>query len=436
MKKYFILAAVAATFTACSFDKDLGESSSSSSLPQVERVPLKIGAITGEATVNASRRSASTNLQDAAAATQTATTNSSGMGLYILKSGTKYTQTDASNYEQLNLASTSLTLNTPTGTTYTKYENSTTSFYYPDDKSQGVDIYLYSPHSASAPSGADASNTIDNTLSITTATDQTYDKDYYANDFLWGAIGENVSTTNGGSSSPINATKYKAATGGTTTAGYVTTSGEVIVPMYHMGSKIIIKVVNGTGMTMDKLKGAKVDFGVDFLTGTLKISDGTITKTGADIANTADTDLQYITMGKLGYSDASTTITSTTNNDGREGVEWTDTNSDNIIQNGEVSAYYCAGVIIPQKVRHSKGDGTDPDKTALPLIKITIDNTTTVYAYSPTADITFAPKKKYTFTITVNAAGIAVTTNVTDWDDQTTTLPGTTPGSGDANLTD
>lgn len=423
MKKYLILAAAAATFTACSFDRDLEFEDDGPNI-------IMVGATTGDVTVSTSTRSSTTTLQDAQAASMTE--NTAGMGLYILKDNYLFTQTDAANYQHFNTKSTSLTVNNPAAN-YTKI--GTPTYYYPDQKGQGIDVYVYSPYSGSAPTCADNTHGIDQTFAISTSTAQTYDADYYANDFLWGAVGEHVTTTNGGAAYPINATNYKLAKGGTATSGFVTGTGEIIVPMVHLGSKIIIKVVAGLGMSIDKLKGATVDFNVDYLNGTLKISDGTVATSGSATSS-------YINMGKLGYSAASTAIAAG-NATGSNGVLWNsatdDADDSGTMDDTEVKAYLCSGVILPQTVRIDDGA---PTPTPVPLIKITLSDTQTVYAYTPVSVPTFAKKTKYTFTITVNATALAVTTTVNDWADGTSSLPDPdgsggsdySPGDGNAEL--
>lgn len=394
MKKYFILAAAAAMFAACSNDNDPSQGET-----QNERTPLKVGTVTGSTTM----RSPSTGLQDDAVAYDKTT-----IGLYILQQGT--TASQSVDYEKFNLQSSSLTQNSP-ASKYTLFNYG--SLYYPDSKTQGIDIYAYAPYSASAPA-----SDITTALTLTTPTTQTYDDDFYAADFLWGCVGAGTASdaqtliTGAYTSSPaVSATisAEKAADAKTaSTAGYYNDGASnftdnVIVPMIHLGSKIIIKV-KPSGMAASSLEGATVTFKVADKDATLNLSTGALTP---GTANAGD-----ITMGKLGYSDASTVIAASSG----------DTNGTNgVIGDGtNVTGYTCAGVILPQTIAASSE-----------LIKITLG--TTDYVYKPSAAITFASAKKYTFEISVTASGLKVTTTVADWTDGTSALPddsGSSAGNG------
>lgn len=396
MKKYFILAAAAAMFAACSNDNDPAQGET-----QNERTPLKVGTVTGSTTM----RSPSTGLQDDAVAYDKTT-----IGLYILQQGT--TASQSVDYEKFNLQSSSLTQNSP-ASKYTLF-NYGSSLYYPDSKTQGIDIYAYAPYSASAPA-----TDITTALTLTTPTTQTYDDDFYAADFLWGCVGAGTASdaqtliTGAYTSSPaVSATisAEKAADAKTaSTAGYYNDGASnftdnVIVPMIHLGSKIIIKV-KPSGMAASSLEGATVTFKVADKDATLNLSTGALTP---GTANADD-----ITMGKLGYSDASTKIAVADGDaNGTKGIIGDGSSS--------VEGYTCAGVILPQTITASSE-----------LIKITLG--TTDYVYKPSAAITFASAKKYTFEISVTASGLKVTTTVADWTDGTSALPddsGSSAGNG------
>ena len=395
MKKYFILAAAAAMFAACSNDNDPAQGET-----QNERTPLKVGTVTGSTTM----RSPSTGLQDDAVAYDKTT-----IGLYILQEGK--TSSQSVDYEKFNLQSSSLTQNSP-ASKYTLFNYS--SLYYPDSKTQGIDIYAYAPYSASAPA-----TDITTALTLTTPTTQTYDDDFYAADFLWGCVGAGTASdaqtliTGAYTSSPaVSATisAEKAADAKTaSTAGYYNDGASnftdnVIVPMIHLGSKIIIKV-KPSGMAASSLEGATVTFKVADKDATLNLSTGALTP---GTANADD-----ITMGKLGYSGASTKIAVADGDaNGTKGIIGDGSSS--------VEGYTCAGVILPQTITASSE-----------LIKITLG--TTDYVYKPSAAITFASAKKYTFEILVTASGLKVTTTVADWTDGTSSLPddsGSSAGNG------
>lgn len=400
MKKYFILAAAAAVFAACSNSDDELQTNG-----QEGRMPLSIGTVTGTATM----RSASSGLQDDAIKTQ--------IGLYILQQGETTKQTV--DYEKFNLRSSTLTADDP-ASKYTLF-NFSSSLYYPDNKEQGIDIYAYAPYSGSAPD--DTKNISSDLLTLTTPTIQTYDDDFYAADFLWGAVGAGVGNdakskiegvyTAISKTATVNAIISAKQAKDATTAqkdGYYssgsTYTDKVVVPMIHLGSKIIIKVVPD-GMGADKLKGATVEFKAN-KSATLNLTTGEVS-----VPTTADN----INMGKLGYSDASTEIPVTDGDaNGTKGVMGDGSST--------VSGYTCTGVILPQTTTASAE-----------LIKITIGTSpnTTDYVYKPSSAITFASSKKYTFEIKVTASGLKVTSTVADWSDDTNSLPddsGNSEGKG------
>ena len=415
MKKYFILAAAAVMIAACSNDRVLDYDGYDSNGP----VPLKVGAVYGDIAQSVATRSSTLTLQDKAAVAQSGA-NTGGMGLYIMKQGTstdpKYD--DSSNpttantskdvdYDHFNQATTALTVNSPS-TTDKKYTSMTfgSTFYYPDDKGQGLDLYAYSPYSASAPDCSAYDKGIDQTFTITTGTDQKYDADYYANDFLWGCVG--AGTTNAaqtragsGSNATINATQHKSAKT-TSTAGFVQSSQEIIVPMVHIGSKIIVKVKVDESLALSKLEGATVTFYTDKQSGELKIQDGSVT-------STTGTSHTGIAIGRLGYADASNKVTvPDTDGDGNTDPD-TDGNCGIITDATDPTkyeGYACAGVILPQTV----------DVSSNSLIEISLPTSpATVYSWKPSANPEFKEGKKYVYVITVKASSISVTTTVADW---------------------
>ena len=403
MKKYFILAAAVAMFTACTNNDDITQQSPTEN----ERIPLTIGASFGEALPPIITRAPSTGLQGSKA--------SNPIGLYILKGTTTTTQTDAANYEHFNLTSSGLNNDSP-ASGYMGISTGT-SLYYPDNKSQGVSIYAYSPYNASAPNNTKDIST--DFYSISTATDQKYDAGYLSSDYLWGRQGEVVDATN----NIISAAKWQDAK--TAAASLGSASGQlsnpvaayygvkaapsatVYVPMKHLCSKIIVKVQvdNTSGMDITKLKGAVVKFYTDKQSADLKLTDGSLNS----LSGTAHTAIE---IGKLGYS-AGSTLISTGDATGSNGVLWNsstdDANSNSTMDDSEVQAYLCSGVIFPQTV----------NATSNSLIEIQLDGTSTTYAWSPAASVTFNAEKKYEYTLTVKATGISITTSVTDWGTET-----------------
>ena len=415
MKKYFILAAAAAMFAACSNNEDLAQGET-----PTERIPLTIGTTSLTGSANGTMRSSTIDLQD------DAITSYTSMGLYIMQEGKTSKQSVA--YEWFNLQSSSLTASTP-ATGFTKFVFSDTK-YYPDTKSQGLDIYAYAPYNASAPNNTN--DIASDELTLETPTTQTYDADFYEADFLWGCVGAGTSSTAqtnitdvytaASATATVNASitaenaqaaknSAKAGYYSNTTASPAVYTQNVVVPMIHLGSKIIIKVKTDESMSIDKIKGATVTFLVPDKDATLNLSTGDLTPGTANNAT--------VTMGVLGYSAASTPITAG-NATGSNGVLWdstNDTNSDGNMDDDEVQAYLCSGVILPQTAAASTK-----------LIGITLSDGLTQYAYAPTAAITFVGSKKYTFDITVKASGINVTTTVADW------TAGTAIPAGEATL--
>ena len=413
MKQLFTLAAAAAMFTACSINGGLDQTP-----PTAEHVPLSIGAIYGEIPSAPLTRSASTVLQG--------TKVTQPIGLYILKGTATTTQTGASLYEHFNLSSTSLNDDTPVSG-YVGISTGTTTLFYPDDKDQGISIYAYSPYVSTAPGSTDNIST--DLLTLTTASDQKYEAGYLSSDFLWGRQGEVVNSTD----NKVSGSQYLLAK---TAAGSITGASEILaspnaaylgvkspasatvhIPMVHLGSKIIVKVAPGTNMDITRLKGATVSFYTDTQTADLNLKDGTL-------SNATGSAHQAIEIGNLGYSASGVAVTTGAAN-GSTGVQWDSSTDDTNPVNGamddaEIQAYWCAGVILPQTVNASASNT---------LISITLNGTTTSYVYK-VQNAVFAAGKVYEYDITVNANGLSLTTSVTDWVDGQSG----TPVAGNAEL--
>lgn len=427
MKKYFILAAAAAMFAACSNNEDLAQGET-----PTERIPLTIGAATGDLTVNSTMRGNTANLQD-----QNSVIATNKVGLFIVKeSGVTITD---NSYEKFNVGTTSLD-----NTTRTNYSiiNPASDIYYPDNKTQRIDIYAYAPFQTGDWSSKDISSDLQ---SFTLETDQTDDNKYMASDVLWGCAGTGTtvaaSTSTGGaykllsktneSAYEVSANQYKtvitnaggASTGKLPSSAYYLTTGtpntaDVVVPMLHRGSKIIVRL-KATGMAKEKLQNAKVVFNADYKTGELKISDGTFAvPTGATATKTP-----IILTNRLGIASTVASAGDAVTEQGKATITTTD------------DAYECCAVIVPQQNATSNNSGDDP------IIEITLrsDNTgsptdiaTYGYKTGATTATTFVSGKKYIYNITVTASGLVVSTQVLDWVDDSTSLPNS--GTGDAVL--
>ena len=428
MKKYFILAAVAATFAACSFDKDLGESSSPTSVLPEERVPLDLGYSLGGLTTSGTTRGNFSDVQNTTVLNgekeSDATTEvKNNIGLFILKESAT---TTTESYEQLNLTSSSLTTNDPTNNYYGI--NTTSSLSYPENKSQKLDIYAYAPFiSGTWTTGTD--NITTKKISFTTETNQTTKANYMASDVLWGCAGTGTYVAAAATSGPYNylsktannneisADAFMTAKGqtqGQQNGAYYTTNNApvtapAIIPLLHRGSKIIIRL-KASGMELAKLQNAEVKFYVDKTTGELDISDGSFSTTGTE------TPTAITLTDRLGIKATVPNAGDAVDDEGK------------ITESG-IDYYVCSAVIIPQKNWKANGDdaATSPTtKGASNIIEIDLysDNrahgtssNTATYGYKTGLEaITYESGKVYTYTITVTASGLTVTTTVADWE--------------------
>ena len=415
MKKLFILAAVAASFTACSFDKDLGESASPTAV--AEKVPLTVATTIGNISgVTSTTRANTMDYQS----------NSllANVGLFVFKKNS-YSVTET--YEHNNVQ-----CQTPSvvgSSIYYSFGTIGTSLFYPDSKSDELDLYAYAPYiSNTATADATISNipdtwtNIETTDKITffTEQDQTADANYLKSDVLWGCAGtgdkivtaaDKASEGEGHSNGPYELLKdggdnkannnaitanawqnAKAAYNSTALesgAYYVTsaTEAKVRIPMLHRGSKIIIRVKTvATEMAYDKLSGATVQLKVDYLKGKLNLTSGAL-------AHDGDASATYVTLTSnlsTAYSEESTQV-----------------------------GYQCCAVVIPQT--------TTAATAASQQFKITLSDNSTVYAWTPDSAPTFDSGKVYTYTITVKPTGLSVDASVSNWVDGSS-------GTGNAEL--
>ena len=439
MKKYFILAAVAATFAACSFDKDLGESSSQSITQQEERIPLSIGANYG-VVGNATTRSTNQAVQNDTISQVVE------LGLFVLKDGETKVSSPQLDYEFFNIkakASSQDKTNARTGISAT--DNVNNVLVFPSDKSQGINLYAYAPYNSSTGiSDIDASSTSTNVIAVSVQTDQSTDHAFAKSDVIWGCVGANSkgkditgsgaypSTFTGKPGATINGSQYVAAKS-SATDGFVQdpSNPKVIIPMLHRASKIVVQLkVNG--MPIEKLQGAKVSVNAKYK-GNLRIDTGVLEATTSDGAT-------YITMtDTLGYKydntkspgDAGYAVKLTASDHdtkGQNGVIYVDSNSDTDSDVDSLTTYVCSAIVMPQTLTAS----TELFKIELRDGATSGNPYSTTYKYSlPASGLSpaeFQSGKEYTYTITVKASGLEVVATVADWEAGTS-------GTGEAVLT-
>ena len=425
MKKYFILAAAAAMFAACSNTDEITQTETPN-----ERIPLTIGAATGDLTVNSTMRGNVANLQD-----EKAVISTNKVGLFIVKeSGVEITD---NSFEKFNVGTTNLD---NTARTDYSFINPASEIFYPDNKTQKIDIYAYAPFQTGDWSSKNLSS---DKQSFTLEDNQTDNDKYMASDVLWGCAGTGTtvaaSTVTGGayqllsktneSAFEVSANKYKdviantgsLATGKVASSAYYLTTGtpnsaDVVVPLLHRGSKIIVKL-KATGMSKEKLQNAKVVFHADYKTGELNISDGTFIATGS----AADTEITL--TDRLGIETKVANVGDAVTEQGVATISTTD------------DAYECSAVIVPQQNNTANNNGNSP----IIEIKLRSDNTNSAtdiatygYKTGATTATEFVSGKKYIYNITVTASGLVVSTQVYDWVDGSSSLPNN--GIGNAEL--
>ena len=393
MKKYFILAAVAATFAACSFDKDMGESSS-----QVleEQVPIALASSFNITPSSVVTRSNATSVQR--------TSLVENIGVYIYKS-TMLKTDNGYGYANINFG-------LPTNITSTSYYSVSTSSQvtYPDAKQQKVDVYAYAPYfdtSTSAPSdgitaltnsGSLNDGTNKATISYTTPSDQTTAAKYQKADLLYG-YNKNTSIANSTTATTyeLTAEKSKSCTTTNTLDAYGFIDKKIYLPMIHKLSKITLKI-SPDGMGVDKLEEATVKIYVDKIGNSFTLDDGNFgTAIGATDGTNGDA---IILTNKLGYVD-----------DGSTKYGTSDTSGDGVIHDGStISGYTASGIVVPQSF-----------PTSHPFLTITLSDNVTSYSWKNTtlSSLSFESGKEYVFNITVKASGLSVAVEVVNWESTT-----------------
>ena len=212
-----------------------------------------------------------------------------------------------------------------------------------------VDIYAYAPHNADYTSLTTAQT-------FTVKTDQSKEADYIASDLLY-AKQTDVARAN-------NGTGFK----------------EVPLTFDHKLTKLIIELEQGDGT--GSLDGATVDLINVGTTGTIDLTDGTVT-----ISNNNNAQTGTVKVFKYGYKK---------NADGTE-------TADNTCKKG-------AAIIYP----HTAAE------LANAKVKITMSNGTTTYtAKLATTNITkLDAKNSYTYKVRVSADGISFSAAISPWTEE------------------
>lgn len=240
--------------------------------------------------------------------------------------------------------------------------------YFPELKTQNVDIYAFSPRTGVYTATTDELSILTAQDVFATEADQTTEANYKASDFVWG--------------------KKADVTNGTATA--------VEVVMDHMLSKINVNVAPGTGMTLAKLDKAKVTINDVVLLGTVDFTTGAVT------LRTAATGQTLTLSSAIDQSVTTTFGTSPT-----------------------YTAATTSAVIIPQTIAAS---ATPTSPVNIITIQLWDPNAntgaggyTSTYNVKATTPMTFAAKTVYTYNIVVSTQGISLTTTINDWTTGTTT---------------
>lgn len=249
MKKILLLALAAATLTACSSDSEAPQA------PVASKQPIVLG------TAMPTMRSNKQDLQ------KTELEAGTTVGVYIYFKGAQTTNTTY-NYGYKNIA---YTVSGATGdlAIVTAAEQP----YYPDVKTQNVDIYAFAPRATTYTSNAEL-NTLTSQDVFTTTADQTAEADYRASDFVWGKLADRSAPTTAGTKQEIT--------------------------MDHMLSKVNINIAAGSGVNFSSLSGAEIRLNGVKLLGTVNLTTGAVTlRSGTNAASTVTLTSATSATGKL-----------------------------------------------------------------------------------------------------------------------------------------
>ena len=342
MKKYLTIAAAAVLLASCSGDSEINKAAELSA-----PVPIQLGtSMQLTATRGNSQAIQSTELEPG----QT-------VGVYIYYKDATTTNTTYS-YGYKNLAYT-VDDHTVTGGTAGDLSLVTAleQPYYPENKSQNIDIYAFSPRTGVYTSTGEL-GTLTAQNVFATAADQTSDANYKASDFVWG--------------------KAANVANGTSTA--------IEIPLKHKLSKVNVNIAPGTGMTLAKLDKAKITLNGVVLDGTVNFTTGSVTP-------------------RSGSAASSVILTS--------GVDQTVTTSFNDASSNSHTACSSSAVIIPQTIAASTSFITIQLWDA--AANSGAGAYTSTYNVTTSAASTFAAETVYTYNIIVNTQGLTLTTTIADW---------------------
>ena len=247
MKKILFFALVAATLTACSSDSEAPQA------PVASKQPIVLG--TGMPTMRSNKQ----DLQ------KTELEAGTTVGVYIYFKDEKTTNTTYT-YGYKNIAYTV----SGTGGDLS-IVTSTEQPYYPDVKTQNIDIYAFAPQ---VYTGTAELSTLTAQDVFTTKADQTAEADYRASDFVWGKLADRSAPTTAGTKQEIT--------------------------MNHMLSKVNINIAAGDGVNFSSLAGAKIYLNGVKLLGTVDLTTGAVTlRTGTNAASKVTLTTATSTTGKL-----------------------------------------------------------------------------------------------------------------------------------------
>lgn len=288
----------------------------------------------------------------------------------------------------------------------TGYESN--QLFYPSVRSQKVDVYAYVPYVSQAEmktdgqlgSAVDFKDISSQTIKYTLELDQTEKNDYIDSDILWGHNTEEVS-----------AEKFLEMRRGTavgTSGAYIRKAADdqqpdVALTMEHKTAKIVFRLT-AVGMQQEKLQNAVVKINVPYITGALKIKDGTFVPDGDAAANG-----NAVTMTSHLGIEAVTTGTATATLQGS-------------VTEGGKTYYCCSALIVPQTVStgyhfadirlyakttaHTHETDTPADDNWIG----TPNPPTANYSWQPSAAFTFESGKQYIFDVTVTPQALTVST--------------------------